>query len=274
MKIISTKKIAKQYLILLALPLCMFLLSNSSGRATQASEGNTGSPGDQSQFNKTCMTCHGTGLQLTNSISVIDANGDEVTAYTPGETYTVSVSLSSTGNPSSYGFQLVGELDNTETVNGFSNPSSNAKLVNLGNRQYAEQNGPSSTSQFSVEWTAPATDAGTVTFYSAGIGANGNGMSSGDGGALGSFELASGATSNKELSRTAINVYPNPSTEYIRLEATEINNLNIYASNGQLILQVEEVSNNEIRVADFQQGLYFIQFESENKLFTSKFVKN
>lgn len=274
MKIIKTRKIAKQYLVLLALPLCMFLLSNSSGRATQASEGNTGSPGDQSQFNKTCMTCHGTGLQLTNTISVVDAEGDVVTTYTPGETYTVTVSLSSTGNPSSYGFQLVGELDNTETVNGFSNPSSNTKLVNLGNRQYAEQNGPSSSNQFSVKWTAPATDAGTITFYSSGIGANSNGMSSGDGGALGSFELTSGATSNKELAKTEINVYPNPSTEYIRLEATIINNLNIFASDGQLILQMEEVLNNEIRVADFQQGLYFIQFESENKLFTSKFVKN
>lgn len=273
MKIITTKKISKHYLALLALPLCMFLLSNSNGRASVTSEGNTGSPGDNDNFNKTCLTCHGTGIQLTNTISVVDADGMEVNSYNPGETYTVTVSLSSTGNPSTYGFQLVGELDNTEAVNGFANPSSNAKLVNLGNRQYAEQNGPSDTNEFTVEWTAPANDAGTVTFYSAGIGTNGNSMSSGDGGALGSLSL-SVTTSNKEINNEVVKVYPNPSANFIRIESSDIKNLNIFSANGQQVLNLKEVAGNEINVSDFQAGLYYIQFESENKFFTSKFVKN
>ena len=274
MKNFSTKKISKTYAVLLALPLCMFLLSNSSGRATQASEGVTGSPGDNNSSNKTCITCHGTGIQLTNTISVVDAEGSEVTSYTPGETYTVTVNLSSTANPSSYGFQLVGELDDQNTVNGFANPSSNAKLVNLGNRQYAEQNGPSATNEFTVEWTAPANDVGTVTFYSSGVGANGNNTSSGDGAANGSISLSPETTSSNEINSELVKVYPNPSSDFIRIESSNIKNLNIIASNGQQVMTMKEVAGNEIRVADLKPGLYFMKFESENKFFTSKFVKN
>jgi hypothetical protein len=275
MKFISTKKISKSYMILLSLPLCMFLLSNSGGRASQASEGNTGSPGDTDTFNKTCLSCHGSNIQLTNTIMVTDANGSAVTSYSPGETYSVTVTLSSTGNPSSYGFQLVSELGNMETINGFANPSSNAKLVTVGgSRQYVEQNGPSASNEFTVEWTAPADDQGTITFYSAGIGANGNSMSSGDGGATANFALTPSTTSNNEVSTTAVNVYPNPSSDFIQIDSEEIKNLQIFASNGQLMQSNKELSGNEINISNLDNGLYFIQFEADNKFFTSKFVKN
>ena len=45
---------------------------------------------------------------------------------------------------------------------------------------YAEHNTPSTTGQWTFEWTAPASDVGMVTFYASGLVANSNGNNQGD----------------------------------------------------------------------------------------------
>jgi len=262
----------------LILPISVALLSNSNGRATQANEGNTGAPGDNAPNNRTCQTCHGSNIQLTNQISVKNANGEDVNEFTPGETYTVTVSLSSTGNPSTYGFQLVSEYDNGDAVNSFASPSANAKIVALANgRQYVEQNGASTSNEFTVEWTAPANPEGKVTFYSGAVATNGNSMSSGDGAALSSLSVDAPSVSNKDVNLLeGIRLYPNPSTDFIILDGmTEATNYSIFDMNGK-VLQAGLLSTGsvEVNIQKLSAGNYFLHMNTENKSFSTKFTKN
>ena len=274
MKRLYTKSLKPIHLGLIMM-LSIALLSNSNGRATQASEGNTGAPGDNAPGGRTCINCHGTGIDLQNTIQVKDLNGDVVNAYTPGETYTVSVTLSSNSNPAEYGFQLVGELDDESAVNGFSNPSSNAKLVTLGNgRQYAEQDGPSSTGTFEVEWTAPMDDVGNINFYSAGIGTNDNGMSSGDGAALAQLTISGVVSTQNKDWQDQVNIYPNPTADIIYMDGLpERTNYQLIDSNGSTIIQ-GKVNGSSIDLSNLSSGIYFLQLINESKISAKKIVKN
>ena len=228
--------------------------------------------------NRTCQTCHGSSIQLSNQISVKNANGEDINEFTPGETYTVTVSLSSTGNPSSYGFQLVSEYDNGDAVNTFASPSANAKIVALGNgRQYVEQNGSSSSNEFTVSWTAPANPTGKVTFYSAGVATNGNSMSSGDGAALTSLALDVPTVANKNVNLLeGISLYPNPSTDFIILKGmTGSSNYSIFDMNGKVLQAgLLQSGTEQLNIQELRSGNYFLHLNSEKKSFSTKFTKN
>ena len=269
------KKSLKPIHLGLIMILSIALLSNSNGRATQANEGNTGAPGDNAPGGRTCINCHGTGLDLQNTIQVKDLNGDIVNTYTPGETYTVSVTLVSNSNPVEYGFQLVGELDDESAVNGFSNPSSNTKLVTLGNgRQYAEHDGPSSTSAFEVEWTAPIDEVGNINFYSGGIGTNDNGMSSGDGAALAQLTISGVVSTQKKDWQNQINIYPNPTTDVIFMDGLpEHTSYQLIDSNGSTLVQ-GTATGSGLDLSNFSSGIYFLQLQNESKISFKKIFKN
>ena len=151
-------------------------LNNSGGRATTASEGNTGAPNDNGNNNRTCQNCHNNGsFAVTPTIEITDANGIAVTTdYIPGETYNVRMTVTSTDMPAGFGFQIVAlnaasGVDG-DPVNTWNIPtgSTNTQIATIANgRQYAEHNSASSTNEFLLEWTAPA-GGGDVTFYYAG----------------------------------------------------------------------------------------------------------
>ena len=171
------KKLLFQIIFVLC---CAFVwMSSSEGRATDKDEGSTGAPGESS----TCASgyCHGSGgaISVSLSMEVLDMNSNPVSQYEPGETYRIAVSINHIGgnSPSAFGFQLVALADaDNQSTESFSNPASNVQIAtaNSTGRTYAEHNGPSDTNVFMVDWTAPAAGTGSVTFYSAGNGVNGD----------------------------------------------------------------------------------------------------
>lgn len=101
--------------------------------------------------------------------------------YVPGNTYLVTVSTDETGM-SRFGFET-NCLDATNTKQG------SATLINTTNtsfnnttlnRWYVGHKSAGSTKTWTFNWTAPATNAGDLTFYVASICANNNNNSSGD----------------------------------------------------------------------------------------------
>ncbi|MCB0642348.1 MAG: T9SS type A sorting domain-containing protein [Phaeodactylibacter sp.] len=271
-------------LVYTAFLLCMgFVLLTSSkfGRASADNpEGNTGAPGDVAMNGRTCLNCHNTGsIQVTLDIEVSDENGSLVSAYIPGETYSVKVRLNTfAGSPSAFGFQLVSEFDsNHTTTNSWSNPSSNAKIVGLGGRDYAEHVSPSPTNEFTVDWTAPATGSGSITFYSGGNGVNGNNMSSGDGAAIKSLTLTESTTSTFFAPNPIedIRIYPNPVADWLQLQlksgtSTELE-LRLFDVEGKQVLQ-QVVSTLDgrlaqpVHLAHLPEGLYFLQLNEGSKV--------
>lgn len=177
---------------LFGLAFIAFLFTSSSGgRASAAGSANTGAPGETT----TCSGCH-SGGSYNPSISIqIFQQGTTtaVTQYTAGTTYDMKVTLSASGSPGGYGFQMVA-LKNTGNTNAgtWSSPGSNTKIASVGTRSYVEHGVNSTfsaTNNFTMKWTAPAAGTGAVTFYSAGNVVNGTGNTSGDSPVAGTLSI-------------------------------------------------------------------------------------
>jgi len=118
--------------------------------------GYTGSPGDGHD----CTDCHnGSASTVTGWItSNIPADG-----YTPGNTYTITVTVSGSGQK---GFE-VSPQNITGALLGTLMAGTNSHLV--GNGKYVTQNSKTNANPatWSFSWTAPQTGTGSVTFYGA-----------------------------------------------------------------------------------------------------------
>jgi hypothetical protein len=152
---------------------------NSTGRAVH-----TGAPGEQ-----TCARsgCHDSfGLNTGSGSITINAPGLENNQYVPGQNYTVQVTVAFAGrNLFGVGFEALlnsGANAGVLTAGAGNQILTGSILGNVRNTIAHVQNGGASpnTHTFQFTWTAPAAGAGTVTFYTAGVCANGNGGDSGD----------------------------------------------------------------------------------------------
>jgi hypothetical protein len=219
-------------------------MGNKNGRASQANKGNTGAPGDETSLGeiKTCMNCHNQGpITATVNISVLDGQGQPVTQYQPGQSYTVRVVITATGaTVQGYGFQLIGLRDAGNTdLDGFTdvNPN-NYKLASIsGGRTYAEHDNISGTNTFNVKWTAPAAGTGSVTFYASGNGVNANGTTSGDGAGKHSLQLTEAGSVHTQESAgvlQGITLLPNPLSDngQLRFEGVPAGTYQIRAFHG------------------------------------------
>jgi hypothetical protein len=130
--------------------------SDSPDHSNGAPAGYTGSPGD----GKNCTQCHG-GTATTQAgliTSNIPAQG-----YTAGSSYTITVSLSGSGNK---GFE-VSPQNASGTLLGSLAAGTGSKLVGSG--KYCTHSAPvgGSSATWNFTWVAPVAGTGTVTFYGA-----------------------------------------------------------------------------------------------------------
>lgn len=155
-----------------------FFLAYSGGTAASGSGDSTGSPGS----NNTCGNCHNGGSFGTSITATIkDQTGSIVTAYIPGENYTIEYQVSSTSGTPNYGFQSVA-LSAVNVNAGFfdSALTVNTQISSFGSRLLPEHSSLSSTGNFKVRWVAPPSGTGDVTFYYMGNTVNNNNNTSGD----------------------------------------------------------------------------------------------
>ncbi len=265
-----------------------FLLSNSSGRASSQSEGNTGAPNDNAAGNRTCQTCHNNGsFGVTPVLEITNAGGTVVTDnFNPGETYNVKMTVDATGNPAGYGFQITSlnaaDGMSGSPVNTWTNGSGNVQFATIGNgRQYAEQNGISSSNEFTMEWTAPA--SGTVTFYYGGNAINDNGNTNGDNAIMGSMSIDANPNSLNELEEAVeLAIFPNPVRDVLNLrtnaQTTETYDLQLFDQNGkQISIERLMIPSGEniapIQVANFPTGIYSLILSDGKNQITKKMVK-
>lgn len=163
-----------------ALALTIISLGFSSGQGSFG-RGHTGAPSSGGGVEPTCSVCHSGGSFGEPQLSVA-FDSSELTAYQPGRTYIVTVTIEAgMGTPAGYGFmtQFLNEADPIPATAGtLAEPSENAKITVIDDRTYAEHNQSSAENQFSFEWTAPEAGTGSVNMYLVGNtvnGANGNG---------------------------------------------------------------------------------------------------
>lgn len=85
-----------------------------------------------------------------------------------------------------------------------------------------------------------------------------------------------GTTEVNALPETkAINVYPNPSQDFINIQmplTTENTEVAIYSTFGEKLLNSSTTSS--INISNFPNGIYFLIVRQNNEIWTTKFVKN
>ncbi|MFN0108264.1 MAG: choice-of-anchor V domain-containing protein [Blastocatellia bacterium] len=183
----SSKKFVKLIVALLSFSVFIFVASLKQPRGALAfSSGpdpaRTGAPGEL-----TCATaeCHGTAR-------AIDPQRFSITApatYEPGRTYKIKVRhVSGDATRRRWGFQITALAAAGVRAGIWQNFNNDTQIVedNFLNREYAQHSlagsfaGQSGGASWTINWTAPTTNVGRVTFYAAGNQADDNNNSSGD----------------------------------------------------------------------------------------------
>lgn len=78
--------------------------------------------------------------------------------------------------------------------------------------------------------------------------------------------------------KLSVNVYPNPSSDYFRVETKNTNaaTINVYSLSGQLVISVNSnnLSEEKIEVSSLQKGLYLLEIKQDSEIYTSKLSVN
>lgn len=245
--------------------------------------GLTGAPGESN-----CTQCHaGSVLSGTSQNIVTFLSGvTPVASYTPGNTYTVSLSL--TSNPAKRGFSAVA-LTSTNTNAGTTIGAGIGGTQNFtsAGRQYVSHTTTSSTatSPFAWSWVAPATNVGNVTFYVASNATNSSNSDAGDMIYLSQhvFTPAAGAgieeTSNESNFTAGYNMASNKLVidfDYLGIGDMHVNLVDL---NGRSVftygLGQSEIGENSETVAlpaDLQEGMYIVHFFVGNKAMSANIL--
>lgn len=191
--------------------------SNASG----APAGNTGSPAD----GQTCARsgCH-VGTATVTTVPIMSSN-IPASGYVPGNTYTISATLTSTTGSNKFGFQISpqgpgGVLRGTPVITNIS--TTKIVLSKYITHTTGGNTGTGGTKTWVFDWVAPAAGTGTVNFYGAFNYANGNGTSSGD---VIRTEVMTvventGVGINEIKAPIEANVFPNPAIDHAILRYT------------------------------------------------------
>lgn len=228
--------------------------------------GYTGSPGD----GKDCTQCHGgsASIEFGWITSDIPAGG-----YIPGETYTITVSVSGSGDK---GFE-VSPQDKNGDLMGTLSAGSGTHLV-AGNTAVTQNSASSANpKEWQFEWVAPETGTGDVTFY-------------------GAFTVNKPVTKLStyiahentgvvitESHELELSVYPNPAREQIVLDffasgsGSALVSLNDMTGRTFKIIENAEVAMGSNRMvcylpSSIQSGIYILRLQYNGNSFNHKLV--
>lgn len=240
----------------------------ASTNASTPPVGYTNAPGQQN-----CTSCHsGT---LNSGSGSVTLTGLPATGYTPGASYSLTINVNETGKVR-YGFEMIALTTANAQAGTFSLISTtNTALQTSGGKTYVSHRNASSTKTWNINWQAPATNVGAVSFYLVGNAANGNGGDSGDNIYSTSVVLNPATTTGiKEENITSLKLFPNPAAEKLQLTSTEkIKRLKVFDLTGREVFSNELTENNsQLDVSKYPNGSYFLQVEQEKTSQLKRFV--
>jgi hypothetical protein len=253
------KKNYSFYSILTAIPLGLLcLVSFSSGQGGNFS----GSPGDAGN---TCTNCHAPGANHNGTPSLTSVPA----AYTAGQTYNMNLMINGSNVPK-FGFNITAEVAGGTKVGTWS-AGAGTQLRN-GGTGLTHTTAGNSSNNWTIRWTAPASDLGPVTFYYATLQANNNGAHSGD-------QMINGQSSsvltNADELISSFKLFPTHVVNDMNIELanSEEAALTIYNMNGQPVLKRNIERQNQIDLTSLSTGIYISQVIVGDQISTQKFIK-
>ena len=146
--------------------LICIILSNSGGPS--------GNYANNAPSYNNCTQCHNGAVNSGNGN--VSIQGLPSAGYTPGELYSLTVNVTGT-NSRGYGFQMASQVGNDNAGNfSLGTLSEDAELN--GNRvQHSSRTVPG---EWIIDWLAPSSDVGDITFSVSGLATGGNSSTGGD----------------------------------------------------------------------------------------------
>ena len=250
----------KKLLILSALILPMVFINNPINSSPNGTPGpRTGSPGDGGG------TCFTSGCHMgspTEAVGILSTNVP-TEGYTPNTAYTVTVTLTGTGNK---GFQV-----SPQSPTGALLGSIAAGTGNWVIGKFVTHSTPKSTATavWNFQWTAPAKGTGDVNFYGAFAITRNTTKTQ----VLKVSEKA-GLSVNEALAFSA-SVFPNPVSNELKLSFNSIvknATVTLFDINGNEVLsqQFENSLENTIDVNVVKDGNYIVCLVADNKVYNKK----
>jgi hypothetical protein len=227
-------------MLFLAAAAGILFLGNSNGAAAVQGADRTGGP----VSNGFCGSCHAAGAFNPTMTLEILQDGNVVTTYQAGASYTMRIRVNAGAGAQVYGFQAVALLAGNVQAGSFA-ATAGTQVSELNNREYIEHSQRSNSNVFEIPWTAPATSQGEVKFYAASVAANNAAGSGGDGAVFLTNPVvlteAVVATRNVPELATSLRAFPNPVADQLHLnlevEATGVANVALYNNLGQPLWQ-------------------------------------
>ena len=207
----------KKIYTVLVLILCVTIVMSFDILSSNGKAGKTGSPGESD-----CTSCHA-GTVNTGPGSVTITSPDLIGwAYTPGQTYTINVTITQASIPLfAFGFEaldasganagtlIITNSAETQIKNFTVSPNSRANVVHKTDAGLT-----TGSHTFTFNWTAPSANIGNVTFYVAGMACDNDGGTPGDDTYTSSQVVSFSSNINETYSDMIdVIVYPNPAKE-------------------------------------------------------------
>ena len=257
-------------LLFLAVGTVITLLSNSGGAIAE----HTGAPSEQTCGRSSCHNLAPNQGGATIAIEFSDASDK----YQANQTYTIQASIANADAPNRNGFQIVAlDAQNKNVGEWILTDAANTQLEDgftLRDRKYVTHtsSGNRQTS-WSIDWKAPADNAGNITFYLAVIDANSNGSNRGD--MLYTISKSVGfdqVSSTKNTQRESSLVLNNPVKQVIQWKTNEYFNssYSIFNLKGQAVAQ--GIVHNNLDVSNLPNGFYFLNIHTKYGNVTEKII--
>ena len=234
--------------------LALTLMSNSGG----SPGGRTGSSSD----GQTCATagCH--GAIPPNGQDMISTN-IPAEGYMADSTYQISVTVTD-ANSSKFGFEMTVE-DASGSKQGSFTGNTDVTSYNSNQRvtHKSSSNSGSGSRTWTMDWTAPSSGAGSLTFYVAALVANGNGNNSGDFVLTDSRQFMEQITaSHAKIEAFDMKIYPNPTQDYIQIDGLNGQfQISIFDKSGKLVMESDA---DRISLETLSTGSYVVKVRQGN----------
>ncbi|MFY7963504.1 MAG: choice-of-anchor V domain-containing protein [Chitinophagaceae bacterium] len=164
----------KKIYTILFLCVCVVLLQSGVKSVSSSSQPPTGYTGATGNY---CNSCH-SGLPLNAAGGSIIVTGLPTGGYTPGATYPLSLKISHNApNRRRWGFSIKAVNTSGAAIGSFTTTNANASVngTELAHNNAVTTSNASNYTYANLNWIAPASAGGTVTFYYAGNAASGLG---------------------------------------------------------------------------------------------------
>ncbi|MGB1003377.1 MAG: T9SS type A sorting domain-containing protein [Salibacteraceae bacterium] len=250
-------------------------MSASGGVADVQNKDRTGSP--VSDVN--CTQCHASGANFSTAalMQLTGPSGSPVSEYLPGEKYSLLVNIQSTGS-NSHGFQVTGLLGDNSKAGTCVAQSTNTQITPLNGKWYFEPTDVVMGGSYEMEWTAPSSGSGTVTFYGSALTVNGNGTTVGDEYVnIPNLVIPEGIPNGvAELNNFfEINAYPNPVTSVITVSTNSpMNGVEVIDISGKTVYSEPSTGvKKTFDIGGFVNGIYLLKVTTTEGLVTTRIVK-